>query len=64
MFKYIICFVLFFLIPAGVSYSYDTDKLKPGFDAAEYRQLLEISHRQSDTPWTSANVSLPFPENC
>ena len=37
-------------------------KLNPGFDPAEYRQMLEISTRQTDTPWT--NVTLPFPEKC
>ncbi|MBK8554202.1 MAG: lipase family protein [Ignavibacteria bacterium] len=43
---------------------YSQDKLKPGFDPVEYRQLLEISTRQADTPWTSSNVILPYPDKC
>lgn len=42
--------------------TYAQPKLNPGFDPAEYRQMLEISARQIDTPWT--NVAIPFPENC
>ncbi|HMS33745.1 MAG TPA: lipase family protein [Ignavibacteria bacterium] len=64
MYKRSIYFFLLFFIQTGIAYSSGTDKLKPGFDPSEYRQLLEISHRQSDTPWTSANVSLPYPEGC
>ncbi len=37
-------------------------KLSPGFDPVEYRQLLEISARQLDTPWTKVIIS--FPGNC
>ncbi len=56
--------LLLILLRSVNSFSEDSDKLKPGFDPIEYRQLLEISHRQSDTPWTPANVILPYPEGC
>lgn len=34
--------------------------LKPGFDAGEFLTLLQITARQTDTPWTK--VQLPYPE--
>ncbi len=36
------------------------EELKPYFDPIEYKTLLEISARQSDTPWTHMRV--PYPE--
>lgn len=38
-----------------------SSKLKAGFDKEEYLELLEITARQRDTPWT--NVTLPFPKH-
>jgi hypothetical protein len=35
--------------------------LQPGFDKAEYLDMLCIAARVADTPWTSANVKLPEP---
>ncbi len=55
-------FVQLMFILLIVNISKTQDKLKPGFDQIEYRQLLEISSRQLDTPWTY--VTLPFPERC
>lgn len=37
------------------------NKLKPGFDPYEYKSLLEISAKQSDTSYTT--VKVPDPEN-
>ncbi len=36
--------------------------LKPGFDPVEYKEMLEITAMQIDTPWTNHKGSLPFPE--
>lgn len=36
------------------------DSLQPGFSKTEYAEMLRISARQVDTPWTK--VSSPFPE--
>lgn len=36
------------------------DSLHPGFSKNEYAEMLRISARQVDTPWT--NVSIPIPE--
>lgn len=35
--------------------------LKPGFDPAEYREVLRIAFRQADTPWTT--LKSPDPEH-
>lgn len=35
-------------------------KLKPGFDAVEFAELLKVSAHQVDTPWV--NVQLPYPD--
>lgn len=40
-----------------------TQQLKPGFDKAEYIEMLKITARQVDTPWTEKNVSLSKPEH-
>lgn len=33
--------------------------LQPGFDKAEYTEMLKITGRQRDTPWTHVNTPLP-----
>jgi len=38
-------------------------KLQPGFDKAEYRDMLLIAARVVDTPWTPENVKLPMPRD-
>ncbi|MFI5134452.1 MAG: lipase family protein [Chitinophagales bacterium] len=48
----ILCFSLFA--------NAQTEKLKPGFDKYEYLEMLRISARQIDTPWT--HVQTPYPE--
>jgi Lipase (class 3). len=40
-----------------------TAQLKPGFDKQEYIQMLLISGRQIDTPWTNENMKLPYPKS-
>lgn len=37
-------------------------QLKPGFNKAEYIEMLKITGHQMDTPWK--NVSIPLPEKC
>ncbi len=64
MIKLIFVTILLCLSPIKKTFSLESEKLKPGFDPVEYRQLLEISTRQADTPWTSLNVKLPYPDNC
>ncbi len=58
-----IFFIIFFpVLFLAESNAFSQSKLQPGFDPVEYRELLEISARQVDTPWT--NVTLPYPDNC
>jgi hypothetical protein len=36
--------------------------LKPGFDKSEYTEMLKITARQIDLPWTDSSVHLPYPD--
>ncbi|NIG54004.1 alpha/beta fold hydrolase [Chitinophaga sp. Cy-1792] len=54
--------IIFFLIFIFSRDNLRAQHLKPGFDAAEYEQLLNIIHRSGDTPWTK--VKAPPPANC
>lgn len=54
---YLLCFLIFVF-----AQEIHAQKLKPGFDAAEYQQLLLIVNRSGDTPWTK--VKTPMPEHC
>ncbi|MEO8210173.1 MAG: lipase family protein [bacterium] len=55
-------YILTVIFSALLNLSYSQTKLKAGFDPQEYKQLLEISARQLDTPWTY--VKIPFPGKC
>lgn len=37
--------------------------LQPGFRPEEYREMVKITARQVDTPWTQKNVPVPYPDN-
>lgn len=37
--------------------------LQSGFDIEEYKELLKVTARQVDTPWTEENVPVPYPNN-
>ncbi len=57
---FFITLVIFSLVSGRNVFS--QTKLQPGFDPSEYRELLEISAHQIDTPWT--NYPIPYPEKC
>lgn len=52
--------IIFLFLLTSVSYG---QQLKSGFDAEEYKELLKITARQVDTPWTDKNVPVPYPAN-
>ncbi len=52
--------ILLFLSVFTFSAQGQIEKLKPGFDKKQYIEMLKITARQVDTPWTK--VTVPFPE--
>lgn len=57
MSRFILMIVVLFLANSPIC----AQLLKPGFDKKEYAELLKITARQVDTPWTEKNVPLPYP---
>lgn len=55
--------ILIVTLFSSVNLLFSQSKLKPGFDPSEYAELLEITARQIDTPWTKVTHP-PFPSHC
>ncbi len=47
----LLCLIIFFLASTG-----QNNLLRPGFDKQEYLELLKITARQGDSPWTKINT--------
>ncbi len=62
MYRVLCIFLISMMGLMPVSNTFAQSHLKPGFDPEEYYNLLKISVRQADTPWTKIK-SAP-PENC
>jgi hypothetical protein len=53
----LLCLIIFFQASTG-----QNNLLRPGFDKQEYLELLKITARQGDSPWTKINT--PASEKC
>ncbi|RYE17319.1 MAG: lipase family protein, partial [Sphingobacteriales bacterium] len=62
MFKFLTAAVACICI-AAITHAQTAEPLKPGFDKKEYIELLKVTARQIDTPWTKENMTLPYPEH-